>query len=219
MTSSALGDRLRLMVLTDRRLAAPRSVDDVVEAALVAGCPAIQLRDKDSTPAELLATALRLRERTRRHGALLLVNDRVDVARAAGADGVHVGPADLPLARIRRVVPPDFLVGYSTDDPEEAAAAVRDGASYLGCGTAYATRSKEDAGSPIGPEGVDRVAAAVDVPVVAIGGIGPDEARALARTRASGIAVLGAVMASPDPATAVAALLASFPDRSARVAP
>lgn len=215
----AVRSRLRLMVLTDRRLAAPRSIDEVVEAALVAGCRAVQLRDKGATPAELLAAALRLREQTRRHGALLLVNDRLDVAVAAGADGVHVGPDDLPLDRIRRVVPPDFLVGYSTDDPAEALAAVRAGADYLGCGTAYVTRSKDDAGSPIGPEGVDRVAAAVGVPVLAIGGIGPEEARSLGRTRASGIAVLGAVMASPDPATAVAALLDAFPERSAGVAP
>lgn len=217
--ASSVRSRLRLMVLTDRRLSAPRTIDEVVGAALVAGCRAIQLRDKDATPAELLAAALRLREQTRRHGALLLVNDRVDVALAAGADGVHVGPDDLPLDRIRRAVPPDFLVGYSTDDPAEALAAVRAGADYLGCGTAYATRSKDDAGSPIGPEGVDRVAAAVGVPVLAIGGIGPDEARSLGRTRASGIAVLGAVMASPDPATAVAALLDAFPERSAGVAP
>jgi thiamine-phosphate diphosphorylase len=207
------------MVLTDRRMAAPRGVEEIVEAALTAGCRAIQLRDKEAGAADLLSTALRLRELTRRHGALLLVNDRVDIALAAGADGVHVGPADLPVDRIRRVVPPDFLVGYSTDDPVEAVAAVQAGADYLGSGTVWATGSKADAGAPIGPEGVDRVAAAVRVPVVAIGGIGLDGAEALARTRASGIAVLGAVMGAVDPAAVVAHLLQAFPRESARVTP
>ena len=145
--------------------------------------------------------------RVRASGALFFVNDRTDVALALGADGVHVGPDDLPVARLRAVGPADFLIGTSTDDPAEAAALVEDGADYLGCGTVYPTTSKADAGEVIGLDGLDRVARAVDVPVVAIGGITPDRARAVAGTEAAGVAVISAVMGAPDVEEAVRQLL------------
>lgn len=205
-----LRERLRLVVLTDRQRVAPRSVESVVEAILVAGCPCIQLRDKDAPARELLATAERLRRLTLRQGALLIVNDRLDVALASGADGVHLGPDDLPVDRVRSIVPPGFLVGYSTDDPAEARRAVRQGADYLGCGTVWATASKADAGHPIGPQGVERVARAVPVPVVAIGGIDVDGARLLSGGPAAGVAVLGSVMGAPEPGARVREFLAAL---------
>src|SRR5204862_7619409 len=116
----------------------------------------------------------------------LLGNDGVDVALAAGADGAHLGPDDLPVAATRARVPRDFLLGYSTDDPELARCAERDGADYIGCGTVYATRTKSDAGDAIGLGRLDEVARAVGVPVVAIGGITSDRAGEIARTRAAG---------------------------------
>ena len=196
--------------MTDRALAGPRSVEDVVAAALAAGAPAIQLRDKDAGAADLLATARGLLALTRRHGALLFVNDRLDVALAAGADGVHLGPDDLPVAAVRAHVPAGFLVGYSTDDPEEARAAVAAGADYLGCGAVYGTTTKQDAGEVIGIGRLDQVARAVDVPVIAIGGVTPERAVEVAGTRAAGVAVVGAVMAADDTADAVRRLLAPF---------
>lgn len=203
---------LRLIVITDQRIAAPRAVDDVVLAALEAGAPAIQLRDKHATARELYKRALRLKALTTRFGALLFVNDRLDVALAAGADGVHLGPDDIPIAAARRAAPRPFLIGFSTDDPAEAARAVAAGADYIGCGAVFGTSSKADVASErIGPEGVAAVAGAVDVPVVAIGGITTENIHQLADTGAAGVAVIGAVMAAPDPAHATRLLLESGP--------
>lgn len=209
--SSDLARRLRLIVITDEELAGERGVDAVVADALRAGAPSVQLRHKGAGAAGLLDEARRLRALTREAGALLFVNDRFDVALAAGADGVHLGPDDLPVDAVRAAVPPEFLVGYSTDDPAEARDAVAAGADYVGCGTVFATASKADAGEVIGLEGLDRVAAAVDVPVVGIGGITPERARAVAeRTRAAGVAVIGAVMGAEDVGSAVRGLLEPF---------
>lgn len=206
-----LARRLRLIVITDAKLASPRTIEEVAEEALRAGAPALQLRDKEASARELLDRARRLRALTREHGALLFVNDRLDVALAAGADGVHVGPHDLPVAAVRAAVPPAFLVGHSTDVPEVARTAVGDGADYIGCGAVFGTTTKEDAGGVIGVEGLARVARAVDVPVVGIGGVTPEGARAIARDgSAAGVAVIGAVMGAADPAAAVRELLATF---------
>jgi thiamine-phosphate diphosphorylase len=197
-------------VITDARLAAPRSVEAVVGLALAAGAPAIQLRDKVKGVGALLPLAARLRELTRDARALLFVDDRVDLALAVKADGVHLGPNDLPVSAVRGIAPRGFLIGYSTDDPSEARRAVAEGADYLGTGTVFPTASKADAGLAIGPEGVARVSAAVAVPVVAIGGITPANAVLLSGTGAAGLAVIGAVMAAQDPAGAVRGLLRSW---------
>lgn len=207
MDPRELGRRLRLIVITDPDAVGARSLFDVVDAALAAGAPAVQLRDKRASARELYDVGRELLPRVRDAGALFFVNDRTDVALALDADGVHVGPDDLPVARLRAAVPPGFLVGTSTDDPVEAARLVADGASYIGCGTVYATASKPDAGEVIGLEGLDRVARAVDVPVVGIGGITPARAVEVSGTSAVGVAVIGAVMGAPDPGAAVRALL------------
>ncbi len=205
----------RLVVITDREAAGPRGVEAVVSAALRGGARCIQLREKVLGAGGILPLALRLRANTRASGALLIVNDRVDLALACDADGVHLGPDDLPVEAVRGLAPPGFLVGYSTDDPEEARRAVEKGASYLGCGTVWPTDSKADAGGAIGPEGLARVAAAVPVPVVAIGGITPERARLLRGTGAAGIAVIRWVMAAPDPEAATRALLQAGPQAGA----
>lgn len=210
-----LGAALRLVVITDRDLAAPRTIEDVVDRALAAGARAIQLRDKDAGAAALLPLALRLREATRRAGALLFLNDRFDVALAAGADGVHLGPDDLPVTAVRRVAPPGFLIGHSCDTVPEARAAAAAGADYIGCGAVWATTTKGGVGEAIGLGRLDEVARAVAVPVVGIGGITPERASEVALTAAAGVAVIGAVMAAADPADAVRRLLRPFQARSA----
>lgn len=205
--SSWLLRKLQVVVITDREKAAPLDLEVVVDAALRAGAPCIQLREKSLGAGEVLAFAIRLRRRTRSAGALLIVNDRVDLALACQADGVHVGPEDLPVAEVRRMVPPDFLIGYSTDDPKRAQAAVAEGADYLGCGTVWPTTSKGSAGKAIGPEGLAAVARAVPVPVVGIGGVTEARAPLLRGSGATGIAVVHAVMAAADPEAAVRSLL------------
>ena len=206
---------LRLVVLTDRDLAAPRTIEEVVESALLGGASAIQLRDKEATSRELLEVGQRLRILTKRYGALLFVNDRFDVALAAEADGVHVGPDDIPVAEIRANVPGEFLIGYSSDDVTQAQRAVAAGADYIGCGAVYGTTTKAGAGAAIGLAPLDAMANAVDVPVVAIGGITPERVGEVAATRAAGVAVAGGVMAAADPAVAVRRLMEPFRSRSA----
>jgi thiamine-phosphate pyrophosphorylase len=195
------------MVLTDPRAAGARPLEDVVEDVLAAGATAIQLRDKDAGTGELLPLARRLRERCRAHGALFLVNDRLDLALACGADGVHVGQDDLPAAGIRAVSPPGFLIGVSAETPELAIQARADGADYIGCGPVWPTDSKADAGDAIGVAGVASVARAVRIPVVAIGGITPERVPELLDAGAAGVAVIRAVLAASDPSAAVRDLL------------
>lgn len=203
---------LRLIVITDRTLASPREVRDVVAAALEAGAPAVQVRDKQASARELAEQARALLPLVHEAGARLFINDRLDVALAVGADGVHLGPDDLTVAAARRIAPPPFLIGRSTDVPAIAVQAEREGADYIGCGSVFGTSTKpEVAGERIGPDRLDEVATAVRIPVVGIGGVTVDNVGAIAATRAVGAAVVGGVMASMDPAAAVRALLAPFP--------
>lgn len=199
---------LRLIVITDAALAAPRSTIDVVRDCLEAGAPAVQLRDKHATARELFDQAIALRRLTREFGALLFVNDRFDVALAVGADGVHVGPHDVPLASLRNAAPRGFLIGGSTDDPETARRLERDGASYIGCGAVFGTKTKTDLGDErIGPEGLQRVVQATSLPVVAIGGITVENASEAVTAGAAGVAVVSALMKAPAPGEVVRALL------------
>ena len=208
-----LVEALRLIVITDRRLASPRSVTDVVASALDAGARAIQLRAKDACAATLFDLARALLQLTRPAGALLFINDRADVALAAGADGVHLGPDDLPVAAVRKASRPGLLIGYSTDDPRRAQDAQADGADYIGCGAVWSTGTKDVGDEKIGLDGLERVAAAVNIPVIAIGGVTALRAREIPRTGATGVAVVGAVMAAEDPGAAVRALLEPFKER------
>ncbi|MAW72901.1 MAG: thiamine phosphate synthase [Gemmatimonadetes bacterium] len=211
-----LADRLRLTVITDEVLARPRALSDVVREALAAGAPTIQLRLKSASARDLLEAAQTLMPIVRSAGALFIVNDRLDVALAAGADGVHLGPDDPPVKDVRRVadarsgVADTFIVGYSTDTRDEAARAEAEGADYLGVGAVYATANKSDAGDVIGLEGLRRVVKVVSIPVVAIGGITPERAPAVAKTGACGSATIGAVMSATEPAEAVRELLLPF---------
>ncbi len=198
---------LRLMVITHPRPRCGRPLEEVVAEVVVAGATAIQLRDKEAPPRELLALARRLRAVTARHGALLIVNDRLDIALAAGADGVHLGPDDVPVAAARRVVPDGFLLGHSTDDPGVARRAEADGADYLGCGTVFPTTSKADAGAVIGVGGLAAVARSVRIPVLAIGGVTAERVPLLGGSGAGGVAVISAVMTARRPANATCRLL------------
>lgn len=206
--SGTLADRLRLIVVTDPDCGAGRDVADVVRAALRGGAPAIQLRMKDASAREMAEMARVLLVHTRAAGALLFINDRVDVALAVRADGAHVGQDDLPVAAARRIVPPGFLLGVSAETAELARAAQADGADYVGAGPVYATGSKADAGDAVGIERIAEVAAAVRIPVVGIGGITIANAPPVLAAGAAGVAVISAVMRADDPEAAVRALLA-----------
>ncbi len=210
LMSGELRSRLSLIVVTDAAAARPRSILEVVQAALSAGAPCIQLREKEASTRAAFELGRELQECTRSFGALFMVNDRFDLALALGADGVHLGPDDLPLAEVRRAAPEGFILGYSTDQPDEALRAQAAGADYLGCGAVWPTSSKLDTGEAIGPDGVAAVAGAVSIPVVAIGGVSIERVALLRGRGAAGVAVLGAVMGAPDPAAATASFLSSL---------
>lgn len=203
-----LRERLALIVITDPDCGPGRDPVAVARLALAGGAPAIQLRAKVGTAREMAELSRLLLQETRRSGALLFVNDRVDVALAVGADGAHIGDDDLPLSAARAIAPAGFLLGRSVDSPEEAAAAARGGADYLGVGPVFSTGSKLDTGPVVGLPGVEAVRiAAGDTPVVGIGGIDAGNAGAVATAGADGVAVIGAVMRAGDPRAATAALL------------
>ena len=210
MHPTSLARSLRLIVITDIDLARPRAVIDVVRAAVEAGAPAVQLRDKLASPAELFEAGRAMLPIIRGSGALLFVNDRMDVALALGADGVHLGPDDLPVSAVRGAVPTGFLIGSSTDRPDVAKRLVTDGADYVGCGTVYKTATKPDAGASIGLAALRRVVDTVEAPVVGIGGITVQRSGEVAMTGAAGIAVVAAVMRAPDVAKVVRQLLAPW---------
>lgn len=177
---------------------------DVLRALAEAGVAGFQVRAKRLSDAALLAFASTVVEDLRPLGAVVVVNDRVDVALAAGADGVHLGRSDLPVA-VARGLAPDLLVGATCRDRAHAGAAARDGADYAGFGPVFATGSKDGLPAPLG---VDAVATAAGVlPLVAIGGIDAATAGAVRAAGAHGVAVIGAIWRQPDPVLAAKELL------------
>jgi thiamine-phosphate pyrophosphorylase len=179
------------------------------DAMLAGGARLLQLRLKDAPARSLLAVARQLRARTSRCGALLVVNDRPDVARAAGADGVHLGPEDLPVAAARRILPPPAFVGVSTHDDEELAAALAAAPDYVAIGPLYATRSKRGSRPPRGLEVVRAARLRTALPLVAIGGITLDTAAAVRRAGADSVAMIAALVRTPDVTAATRAAVAA----------
>ncbi len=163
--------RLRgLYVITDARLGGGHLA--MARAALDGGAKILQLRDKGTPRREILAIARQLRFWTRQNDAILLINDSLDLALLCEADGVHLGPDDWPISDARRVLGAQKIIGASTGTPDEARAAQRAGATYLGAGAVFGTQTKTDAGAPIGLDGLRAIALATSLPVAAIGGVG-----------------------------------------------
>lgn len=197
------------MVITDPLLLRGRDPVHVCRAAVQGGATMVQVRWKDARPSEMLTLARAL------VAALpvpVLVNDRVDVALAAGAAGAHLGQDDVPLDALRPHVPSNFVLGASVGSPAEAERARGWRADYWSVGPAFATANKPDAGVPLGASGFAELArlAPDGVPVIAIGGITAGNAASLARAGAAGLAVIGAILAAPDAESAARAIRGSF---------
>ncbi len=195
------------LCLISNRSVARGALEDAVEACLGAGLKAVQLREKDLAVRDLLSLAQKLRESTRRHGAKLLVNDRVDVALAVGADGVQRAGTSLPVSALRSISPPGFLIGASVHSAAEARAAEFEGADFLLFGPVYDTPSKRQYGPPQGLAALERVASAVRLPVFAVGGVTPARVAEVIRTGASGVAVIAAILGAERPADALKGFL------------
>jgi thiamine-phosphate pyrophosphorylase len=175
---------------------------ETVEIALRAGATAVQLRTKRLTDRETLQLGRAIAERARQSRALFIVNDRLDLALAAGADGVHLGVDDVPLSDARRLAPPGFIVGYSPETDSQTQSAKAEGADYLGVGPVFGTASKADAGAAIGLETIQHRSALAGIPIIGIGGITPGNASSVIAAGAVGVAVVGAILRATDPARA-----------------
>jgi len=196
----------RTYLVTQESRSAGRDTEAIVEAALAGGVDAVQLREKGRPARERYELGRRLRERTADAGVPLIVNDRVDLAAAVDADGVHLGQSDLPAGVARDRLGEEAIVGASASTVPEARAAVAAGADYLGVGAVYGTDTKDvpAASNGIGTGRVAAVADAVDIPILGIGGIDAGNAGAVAEAGAAGVAVVSAVTAADDPRAATA---------------
>jgi thiamine-phosphate pyrophosphorylase len=189
---------LDLYVITDEGLSQGLPHPEIARRAIAGGADVIQIRDKSKSSREFFAAAVEVRKITRAHGTLFIVNDRLDIALASGADGVHLGQDDLPLRAARTLVPPGFIIGISVGSVHEAVSAENGGADYIAPGPIFSTASKRDAGPATGLAVLRQIRSAVSVPLVAIGGIGPRNVQEVIQAGADGIAVISAVVSQED---------------------
>jgi thiamine-phosphate pyrophosphorylase len=206
---------LRLMLVTDPEMTRARGLVETVLAAVAGGVTIVQLRDKHADDAALVEMAKTLRARLAPLGIPLIVNDRPQVARAAGADGVHVGQDDEDAAAARALLGPDALIGLSVATAEEIATVDGNAVDYVGLGPLRATATKADTAPALGLAGMREIGAALPVPWVAIGGIDATNTAAIMAAGAAGIAVVSAICAADDPAEAAAALRHAIAEGSA----
>ena len=200
-------EALRLYAVTDRAWARDEAaLFRQIEAAVRGGAGVVQLREKDMEPAAFLEEAKRFVALCRRLGAVSIINDSVEIALEAGADGVHVGQSDLEAGRARALLGPEKILGVSAHSRSEARRALEAGADSLGCGAAFATGTKNDA-APISQETIRAVTAAVDIPVVAIGGVNRENILELKGLGLSGVAVVSGIFGRPDAEAAARELL------------
>jgi thiamine-phosphate pyrophosphorylase len=192
---------LRLVAITDDAEDRRSTLVDRVAAAVRGGATSVQVRLKTATPREVVEITRSIMSKV---PVPVIVNDRADIALAAGAAGVHVGEADLPVSAIRRFAPHDFIIGASLGSDAELLNA-KD-ADYVGVGPVYGSESKNDAGTAIGVEGFKRLAALVDHPAIAVGGITADRALQITVAGAAGVAVINAIFKADDPESATRAI-------------
>ncbi len=187
-----------LYVITDENVGLGRTHAEIAERAIAGGADAIQLRDKSCSSMDLIRIGRSLRAITRRSSTIFIVNDRLDVALACGADGVHLGQGDIHTDVARQIAPPGFLIGVSVSNVEEACQAEREGADYVALSPTFSTGSKRDAGPGHGLDMLREIKRNVSVPVIAIGGIDRHNVREVIAAGADGIAIISAVVGVPD---------------------
>lgn len=186
-----------IYLVTDQTIMTTATLSEAVEQAILGGCTMVQLREKTISTHDYYAFAKEIKDITDRYNVPLIINDRIDVAMAVNAAGVHLGQSDMPAAIARRIIGNDMILGVSATTKEEAEKAVRDGADYLGVGAMYPTGTKTDA-KLVTVQELTEIRRQVKIPIVAIGGINRNNAIQLAKTGIDGLAIVSAIIAQPD---------------------
>ena len=189
-------------LVTDRGLARGRQTLDIVKAAVKGGVTCVQLREKDCSTLEFIEQAFAIKDFLTARGVPLIINDRVDVALAIEADGVHLGQTDMPLKIAKKIIGDSMIIGISAESLEDAIEAEQGGADYLGVSPIYATPTKTDTARPLGLKGLRAIREAVNLPLVGIGGLNRDNSAAVMENGGDGVAVVSAIVAADDPAAA-----------------
>ncbi len=197
---------LSLYLVTDRGLSLGRSTVDIVRAAVAGGVTCVQLREKECSTRQFVAEARAVREVLAGTDIPLIINDRIDVALAVDADGVHLGQTDMLIADARRLVGTDMLIGISAECVDDAVRAQAEGADYVGISPVFSTPTKTDAAPALGLDGIARIRAATSLPLVGIGGVKPGNAAEIIRAGCDGVAVVSAIVSAPDPRKAATEL-------------
>lgn len=186
-----------IYLVTDDGCLQGRALIDCVRKALDGGVTLVQYRAKTASSAEMYAEALQLKALCDSFNVPLIINDRLDIAMAVGAAGVHLGQDDLPCAAARKILGEDYLIGVSAHNPAEAKAALQSGADYLGCGAVFGTATKADV-KKLGTDGLTAICKAKGLPVVGIGGVTADNYREVRAAGADGAAIVSGILAQPD---------------------
>ncbi|MDR3254551.1 MAG: thiamine phosphate synthase [Synergistaceae bacterium] len=198
-----------ICLVTDRGLMSAPTIELAVQSAINGGCTLVQLREKNASLREFFEIAQRVKTVTDDHGVPLIINDRLDIALAVGADGVHVGQSDIPARIVRNLVGADMILGVSASNLAEAIAAVEAGADYIGAGALFATGTKTDT-NLVSMEELRKIRYGISIPIVVIGGINTQNARLLKATGVDGLAVVSAVIGAPDIESAARELKTAF---------
>jgi len=188
-----------LYLVTDKGLSRDRSTRDIVESGIRGGVTCVQLREKTATTRVFIQEAQALKDLLAVFNIPLIINDRLDIALAVGADGVHLGQKDMPLAMARAIAGNRLIIGISAESVEDAIAAELGGADYLGVSPIYATPTKIDTAPALGLKGLAEIRKVVKIPLVAIGGLNSENASAVIQSGADGVAVVSAIVAAEDP--------------------
>lgn len=186
-----------IYLVTDRDLMSTETLEEAVEQAIIGGCTLIQLREKDCSSLDFYSTAVKVKEITDKYNVPLIINDRLDIALAVDAAGVHVGQSDMPAAIVRKIIGENKIIGVSTGSLEQALKAQKDGADYLGVGAMYATGTKKDA-NPTSMEELKKIRKNISIPIVVIGGINKVTARDFEGIGINGLAIVSAIIAQKD---------------------
>ncbi|MVX64699.1 thiamine phosphate synthase [Clostridium chromiireducens] len=201
-----------IYLVTDRDLMSTETLEEAIEQAILGGCTLVQLREKDCSSLEFYNTAVRVKEITDKYNVPLIINDRLDIALAVDAAGIHVGQSDMPAIIVRKIIGEDKIIGVSTGSLEQALKAQEDGADYIGVGAMYSTGTKKDA-NPTSMEELKKIRENISIPIVVIGGINKDRVRDFENMGIDGLAIVSAIIAQKDITEATKELKALFTNK------